>query len=112
MAPLSPTLADGSMPRDPVSWAASSLIMSPNMFPASITSKSRGLLTSCMAALSTYKCSSATSGNSRAPISATVSLQSTMDSRTFDLSTDASLFFLFRAISNAVLATLSISEVE
>ena len=36
------TLAEGSMPREPVSWAASSLIMSPNMFPASITSKSAG----------------------------------------------------------------------
>src|SRR5439155_13005528 len=59
--PDSPRLALGSIPIEPVSIAASSLRMSPNMFSVSSTSKWRGLLMSCMAALSTSTCSSRTS---------------------------------------------------
>ncbi len=40
--PLSPRLADGSMPSDPVSIAAASLRMSPNMFSVTMTSKRLG----------------------------------------------------------------------
>ena len=46
--------ADGSMPIEPVSIAASSERMSPNMLPVTITSKDFGARTSCIAALSTY----------------------------------------------------------
>ena len=49
---------------EPVSIAASSLRMSPNMFSVRITSKWRGAATSCIAALSTSRCSSSTFGNS------------------------------------------------
>ena len=54
----------GSMPIEPVSIAASSLRMSPNMFSVRITSKWRGDATSFIAALSTSTCSSSTFGNS------------------------------------------------
>ena len=57
-----PRLAEGSIPIEPVIIAASSERMSPNRFSVMITSKSAGRLTSCMAALSTSMCSSATSG--------------------------------------------------
>ena len=50
------------MPIEPVSIAASSDRMSPNMLPVTITSKLFGALTNCIAALSTYMWSSATSG--------------------------------------------------
>src|SRR5436190_8813662 len=59
--PSPPRLADGSIPRDPVSIADSSLRMSPNMFSVRTTSKWAGLETSCIAALSTSMCSSSTS---------------------------------------------------
>jgi hypothetical protein len=52
--PLSAMLAEGSMPRLPVSMAAASDRMSPKMLPVTSVSKLRGLRTSCMAALSTY----------------------------------------------------------
>ena len=54
--------ADGSMPIEPVSIAASSDRMSPNMLPVTTTSNFFGARTSCIAALSTYMWSSATSG--------------------------------------------------
>ena len=54
----------GSIPIEPVSIAASSLRMSPNMFSVRITSKWRGAAISCIAALSTSRCSSSTLGNS------------------------------------------------
>ena len=56
--------AEGSIPIEPVSIAASSLRMSPNMFSVTITSKWRGAATSCMAALSTSRCSSSMFGYS------------------------------------------------
>ena len=58
--PCSPRLAEGSMPSEPVSIAASSLRMSPKRFSVTITSKLVGPETSCMAALSTSRCSSST----------------------------------------------------
>ena len=60
--PSAPRLAEGSIPSEPVSIAASSLRMSPNRFSVRITSKSRGPETSCIAALSTSMWSSSTSG--------------------------------------------------
>ncbi len=48
--------------KDANSIEASSDRMSPNMLPVTTTSKALGFLTSCMAALSTYMCSSSTSG--------------------------------------------------
>ena len=63
--PSSPSEALGSIPIEPVSIAASSLRMSPNMFSVRITSKWRGAAISCMAALSTRRCSSSMLGNSR-----------------------------------------------
>ena len=50
------------MPIEPVSIAASSERMSPNMLPVTTTSNFLGAFTSCMAALSTYMWSSSTSG--------------------------------------------------
>ena len=61
-SPSAPRLAEGSIPRLPVSIAASSLRMSPKRFSATITSKSAGRETSCIAALSTSRWSSVTSG--------------------------------------------------
>ena len=79
--------AEGSMPSEPVSIAASSVRMSPNMFSVTITSKSAGRETSCIAALSTSRWSSSTSGYSPAtPL--TTSRQSREVSSTLALSTD------------------------
>ena len=57
-----PSDADGSMPSEPVSIAATSDRMSPNMLPVTMTSNCFGRRTSCMPALSTYMCVSSTSG--------------------------------------------------
>ena len=56
--------ADGNIPSDPVSSAISSLIISPKRLLARIMSNVDGLLITCIAALSIYKCSSSTSLNS------------------------------------------------
>ena len=55
-------LAEGSMPIEPVSIAASSLRMSPKRLVVTSTSNCFGLRMSCIAQLSTYKCESSTSG--------------------------------------------------
>ena len=47
-------LAEGSMPRLPVSMEASSDKMSPKMLPVTIVSNTLGFRKSCMAALSMY----------------------------------------------------------
>ena len=52
--PSSLVLADGSMPRLPVSMDAVSDRMSPKMFPVTMVSKNLGFLIICIAALSTY----------------------------------------------------------
>ena len=93
-----PSEALGSIPSEPVSMAASSLRMSPNRFSVTITSKSAGRETSCIAALSTSRCSSGTSGNSSACTRVTVSRHSREVSSTLALST---LVTLVRADSEA-----------
>ena len=74
------------MPIEPVSMAASSERMSPNMLPVTTTSNFLGARTSCMAALSTYMWVSSTSGYS-AETSITTSRQSWLVSSTLALST-------------------------
>ena len=59
-----PTLAEGNIPIDPVSMDASSLRISPNILVVTITSNCLGARTNCMAQLSTYIWSRATSGYS------------------------------------------------
>ena len=104
--PSPPSDALGSMPSEPVSIAASSLRMSPNRFSVTITSKSAGRETSCIAALSTSRWSSGTSGNSSACTRVTVSRHSRDVSSTFALST---LVTLVRALSKPTRAIRSIS---
>ena len=104
--PPSPTEALGSMPSEPVSMAASSLRMSPNMFSVRITSNSVGFATSCMAALSTSMCSSGS--DSCSAKCSTVFRQRREVSRMFALST---LVTLRRAILKPTMAMRSISEV-
>jgi hypothetical protein len=53
-----PSEADGSMPSEPVSMAATSESMSPNRLSVTITSNCLGQRTSCMAQLSASTCSS------------------------------------------------------
>ena len=57
-----PKLAEGISPIDPTSAAAASLKISPNMLLLSITSNCAGRSVNCIAALSTYMCSSFTAG--------------------------------------------------
>ena len=101
-----PSDALGSMPSEPVSMAASSLRMSPNRFSVTITSKSAGRETSCIAALSTSRWSSGTSGNSSACTRVTVSRHRREVSSTLALST---LVTFVRALRNATRAIRSIS---
>ncbi len=56
-----PRLADGNIPRDPVSIAAQSDSTSPNRLSVTITSNCFGQRTSCIAPLSAYMWLSATS---------------------------------------------------
>jgi len=84
---VEPTLAEASSPIEPATIAASSERMSPNMFSVSTTSKSAGRATSCIAALSTSMCSSATPSK-RLATPSTVSRQSRDVSRMFALSTE------------------------
>ncbi len=75
------------MPIEPVSMAAASERMSPNMLPVTMTSNCLGARTSCIAALSTYMWLSSTSGYSAATSSIT-SRHSTVTSSTLALSTE------------------------
>ena len=70
-----------------MSIAASSLRMSPKRFSVTITSNWAGAATSCIAALSTSRWSSGTSGNSSSCTRVTVSRHSREVSSTFALST-------------------------
>ncbi len=99
------------MPIEPVSIAAASDRMSPNMLPVTITSKRLGALTSCMAALSTYMWSSFTSGYS-ACTSVTTSFQNWKVSSTLALSTLVRCLLRFLAASKATRAMRSISGRE
>ena len=105
----SPRLAEGSIPKEPVTILASSESISPNIFSVRITSNCAGLVISCMAQLSTSMLVSFTSGKSFAT-SATTCLQSLEESSTFALSTLQTSFLLPCAASKALLATLSISS--
>ena len=58
----SPSEAEGSMPIEPVSIAAASDRMSPNMLGATMTSNCFGARISCIDAASTNRCVSSTSG--------------------------------------------------
>src|SRR5574338_1311217 len=82
--------AEGSMPIEPVSMEASSDRMSPNMLPVTTTSNCLGLRTSCIAALSTYRCDSSTCGY-LSPTPFTTSRHRRLVSSTFSLSTEQSL---------------------
>ena len=99
------------MPIEPVSIAASSERMSPNMLPVNSTSKFLGARTSCIAALSTYMCVSSTSAYAFAT-SVTTSRQSTLVSSTFALSTEQTLRLRLRAMPNATCAMRRISDSE
>ncbi len=96
------------MPSDPVSMAASSLRMSPNMFSVRITSNSAGRDTSCIAALSTRTCSSGVPPFC-SPTRVTTFRHSREVSRTFALST---LVTFRRARRKATRAIRSISGSE
>ena len=106
--PLASSEAEGSMPIEPVSIAASSERMSPNMLPVTMTSNVFGARTSCIAALSTYMWSSATSGY-WACTSVTTSFQNWKVSSTLALSTLVSRLPRWRAARNATWAMRSIS---
>ena len=84
------------MPMLPVSMAAASLRMSPNILPVTTTSNFLGARTSCMAALSTYMWSSATSGYCL-PTSLTTSFQNWKVSSTLALSTLVTRLLRLRA---------------
>ena len=111
--PPAPRLAEASSPIDPAIIAASSERMSPNMFSVSTTSKAAGFEISCIAALSTSRCSSRTSGWSRATCS-TVSRHRREVSRMFALSTEVTRPRLDgdAAIPNARRAMRSTSPAE
>ena len=94
------------MPIEPVSIAASSERMSPNMFSVTITSKWRGAEISRIAALSTSRCSSSMWGNSAPWSPPTTSRHSRLVSSTLALST---LVTRLRAAPNATRAIRSIS---
>src|SRR4029077_5382139 len=86
---VEPKLAEGIRPMEPTKAAAASLKMSPNMFEVSITSNWDGRNVSCMAALSTYMCSSFTDEKT-VLIAVTVRRQSWELVSTFALSTEQS----------------------
>ena len=106
-----PSVAEGSMPRLPVSIEARSDRMSPKMFEVTITSNWRGLRTNCMAQLSAYMWDSATSANSRWCSAVTVWRQNRPDCMTLAFSTLHSRFLRLRASSKPTRATRSISPV-
>ncbi len=107
-----PSVADGSMPSDPVSAAARSESTSPNRFDARITSNCLGREQSCMAALSAYMCSSSTSANSALWTSPTTARHRRPDCITFAFSHDVTLLRRLRARSKATRATRAISSSE
>ena len=82
----SPSDADGSIPSDPASTAASSDRMSPNRFSVTMTSKSAGRRTSSIAHESTSWWATSTPGSSAATSSTTVRHRRDV-ARTFALST-------------------------
>src|SRR5712691_1568562 len=106
-----PKLADGISPIEPTRPAAASLKMSPNIFELRITSNCDGLSVNCIAALSTYMCSSFTAGYT-ALIAVTVRRQSCELVSTLALSTEQSRRERLSAREYANAAMRSISCVE
>ncbi len=106
-----PSVAEGSIPRLPVSIEARSDSRSPKMLLVTMTSNWRGLRTSCMAQLSAYICDSSTSANSRSRKAVTVWRQNRPLRITLAFSTLVTRFFRLRASSKATRATRSISLV-
>src|SRR6266403_985869 len=106
-----PKLADGISPIEPTSAAAASLKISPNMLPLSITSNCAGRSVNCIAALSTYMCSSFTAGYT-ALMAVTVRRHNCELVNTFALSTEHSRRDRFSARAYANVAMRSISGVE
>ena len=108
--PPSPIEAEGIMPSEPVNAAVSSVRMSPKRFSVSTTSKSRGRAIRYIAIASTSRCSTATSGYSRAMSAETVSRQRREVSSTLALSTETSRRWRARASAAAVRVTRWISS--
>src|ERR1700693_2054363 len=108
LAAALPKVALGRLPSEPVSIAASSERMSPKVFSVKITSKRCGSRISCIAAVSTSRCSSSISGYS-ACSATTTRRHSRLVSRTFCLSTEVTRRRRARASSNATRALRSIS---
>src|SRR6266849_661397 len=108
---LEPKLADGITPIDPANPAAASLKMSPNILVVSSTSNCDGRSVRCVAALSTYMCSSRIPGYA-ALMALTVRRQSCELASTLALSTDQISRERLSAREKAKVATRSISEVE
>mmetsp|Transcript_3717 Transcript_3717/g.10765 ORF Transcript_3717/g.10765 Transcript_3717/m.10765 type:complete len:210 (+) Transcript_3717:497-1126(+) len=104
-------LAEGSMPRLPVSMLAASDRMSPKMLPVTMVSNDLGLRMICIAALSTYMWDSSTSGYSF-PMRVTTSRHSWLTSSTLLLSTLHRRPPRFWALSNATRAIRSTSGSE
>ena len=100
--------ADGSIPSEPVSCAASSLRMSPNKFSVTIVSNDCGRRTKSIAVASTSWCDSSTCGYSAASC-VTVSRQRRDVSSTLALSTLKSLRPRFSAVSKPTRAMRVIS---
>ena len=103
-----PIDADGSMPSEPAMTAASSDRMSPNRFSVTSTSKPAGHLARVIAAESTSRCSSSTSGKSAWTSSVTLRHRRLV-ARTFALSTWVTLRRRPRASSNASVTMRRIS---
>src|SRR6266849_3599299 len=106
----SPREAEGNMPSEPVSMAATSESMSPNRLSVTMTSNCFGQRTSCMPPASASWCSSTTSLNSRACSAPTTSCQSTPVFITLRFSMDVTLLRRLRASSKATRAMRSISD--
>ena len=110
--PPSPSEAEAASPSPPVTAAATSERMSPNVFSVSTTSIVSGAFTITIANESTSAWSSRTSGYSAAPSPVTTSRQSREVCRTLTLSTDVSRPARGRASSKARRATRSTSGRE
>ena len=106
-----PIDADGSMPIEPVSIAAASDRMSPKMLLVTMTSNCLGARISSIAAASTKRWVSSTSGYC-APTRVTTSRQSCITSSTLALSTEQSFLRRLRAQRKATWAMRSTSGSE
>ena len=106
-----PNEADGSIPKEPVNIAATSLSISPNKLSVTITSNCFGARTSCIPPASAYIWLNSTSGYSLSCTHCTSSRHNIPDSMTFAFSIEQTLLSLFLANSNADRATRRISFV-